>query len=746
MMMTMDSTRKRPLLLYPDADVVADDSSSIDAALTRIAQQTPFLGAAKKAKAAPLTKDTQEENKEAAHYRAQALLLFADDEETEDDPNLPPHVRFERAHARLMAAPPSDAPIQQQLALVPRPLPPPSLTVRMAREQLGHDPLTAHIAGRPWTDLEWRAYGATHSYGAVRARVEQNHARLIDGRGVLRFRLDTASANTDPTGAGHRSLVVAEVLSDLCARRALRDIRFLTHRPNSKPDAPLTAAPFYDTWSCDPQARRYADVVFDPRHPHGDVRLSALTSSSAPPADAAEGGDAVMRAAGGGGDDADEDEEGAQAQAPPLMVWNTWPGLRAARLPPFAEGTRYAAERLLAPILEHLRDVVCDGDDAHAEWLLDYFAAIVQRPWRRTGVAVLLTGTQGAGKNTLLDFFRERVLGAAITSHLHDVRHALCGRFAEGADRVIFSQVDEAWFGRQQDAECVKHLITGARVRVERKFQSPEHRPNYMNLVATTNTPDAGLPVGEDRRWTFFRVSRRRVGDHAYFARLHAACADDAVARAFYDALMARPNVDARFGPAHSSSADGQAARPLTAHYLACRRAHLPPARRFLSALIHARAYCANLHHDRYALAVVRAADLYQDYVRYLADAGLGAPPSFVVFGLDLAQLMPTPKQRAQPQQHQPQPPHQAPQAEGAEGAEEPQKKKRRKKTNADDPDHNGGSEARPRIEEGAAVDRIRHRDGYHYRFHYARLRALLGAEYDPDAFLLRPPTGAVPF
>jgi hypothetical protein len=267
-------------------------------------------------------------------------------------------VRFERAHARLMAAPPlppSDNTLQQQLALVPRPLPPPSLTVRMAREQLGHDLLTAHIAGRPWTELEWRAYGTTHSYGAVRARVEQNHARLIDGRGVLRFRIDTASSNTDPTGAGHRPLVVAEVLSDLCARRALRDIRFLTHRPNSKPDAPLTAAPFYDTWSCDPQARRYADVVFDPRHPHGDVLLSALSSSSsssAPPA-SAEAGDAVMLAAGGGGGgDEDEEEEGGGAQAP-LMVWNTWPGLRAARLPPFAEGTRYAAERLLAPIMEH---------------------------------------------------------------------------------------------------------------------------------------------------------------------------------------------------------------------------------------------------------------------------------------------------------------------------------------------------------------------------------------------------------
>jgi hypothetical protein len=271
-----------------------------------------------------------------------------------------------------------------------------------------------------------------------------------------------------------------------------------------------------------------------------------------------------------------------------------------------------------------------------------------------------------------------------------------------------------------------------ARPRRAQVSKSPEHRPNYMNLVATTNTPDAGLPVGEDRRWTFFRVSRRRVGDHAYFARLHAACADDAVARAFYDALMARPNVDARFGPAHSSSADGQAARPLTAHYLACRRAHLPPARRFLSALIHARAYCStrdseeDRHRSGGSLAVVRAADLYQDYVRYLADAGLGRTPSFIAFGLDLAQLML---------------PLSAPQAAPRQAADEQEgghKKKKRRSGAA-------AVEERPGIEAGAALDRTRRADGYHYRFHYPRLRALLGAEYDPDAFLLRPPAGATP-
>jgi hypothetical protein len=135
---------------YPFADVDADD---IDDALTRIAQQTPFLSASKE---------------EAAHYREQARLLFVDEEE-EEDADAPPHERFERAHARLMSAP-SSPPLTADGALVVAPLPPPSPTVLMAREQLGHDPLTAHIAGRLWTALEWRPYGATHCYGAVRAR------------------------------------------------------------------------------------------------------------------------------------------------------------------------------------------------------------------------------------------------------------------------------------------------------------------------------------------------------------------------------------------------------------------------------------------------------------------------------------------------------------------------------------------------------------------------------------------------
>ena len=577
-----------------------------------------------------------------------ALVAAPFDDDDDDDEELPPLERFERAQARLL-----------------QPARPEPHAVRAARAALGYHPLVVAVAGHPWDATMRLAWGATHAYGAVRSAHEARYARLRHGGGVLHFA---------PPADG---VVVATVLTEAHARRELRAATFLRR---AKPDAPLAAARFIDAWLCDPDARAFDTVVFDP---------------SAAPGASAEG------AAEGG------------------ARWNTWPGLRAASLPSLASTPDKKEEeaRLIAPILAHIRDVVCAGDARHADWFLDYLAAIVQRPWRRTGVGVLLTGLQGAGKNTVVDFFRERVLGPRVTSHLQDARSALFGRFAEGHDDRIFIQVDEAYLDRAQDAQALKHLITGDTVRVERKFQAPASKPNYANLLLTSNSPDAGLRLpADDRRWVILRVASDRVGDHAYFDALHAALAAPDAPRAFYDALMRR-DVAPAFGPPQGN-ANGQAARPITEHYLACRRAAIPAPRRFLSALINQRAYVV----VALGAASVPSQSLYQDYVHYLADAGLGRALSAVAFAAELAQLMPP-----------------APRFADA-ASDDAVGQKRKKRRTAIDP-------RTPSLEEGAAIERRRCASGFVFRFDYARLRALLGAagEYDPDAFLMRPPSHGAP-
>jgi hypothetical protein len=588
---------------------------------------------------------------------AAVIVLSRVDNDDDEDDDAGPVERFERAQARLLCAAPYVAP----------PLP----VVRQARTELGYHPLVAASAGWPWNRTEREGWGG-YAYGVVRARLELEYARVAQGQGVLRFAADPE------LGGG---VVVATVLTEPQARRALRGVLYMRR---DGPDKDLAVASIADVWlHRDPDARTYAEVVFDPRQPPGDLRCPRTGA----------------------------------------LRWNTWPGIRAARLPPPPSAA--AADEGVALVYEHIRDVVCDGRDDHAAWLLDYFAAIVQRPWRRTGVAVLLTGLQGAGKNTVVDFFRTRVLGARITSHAQDLNLALLGRFAENQAATVFEQYDELLARNQRQIDALKHRITSDTVRYERKFQDPVVRPNYANLFATTNTSDGGLGLTpDDRRWALLKVSGRRIGDHAYFARLHAACGDDAVARAFYDALMAR-DITRAFGPL-DSNANGQAARPITAHHRACVRAAIAPARRFLCALIHARAYTL----IQGAPASVLAADLYRDYCHFVADARLApGPENFYAFGDALAQLMlaraaaPAPSSSAEEAQQQ---------KEG-EKTDKTGRKRRRQHNDED---------AAPRIDQdGAALERRRCNQGFYYRFDYARLRALLLAigEYDPAAFPLRP-------
>ena len=400
-------------------------------------------------------------------------------------------------------------------------LPPPADDSRRARLAVGYDPIAVSVAGWPWSPLERRAFGAEHSYGAVRARIETEYVRLLHPvPGIAR--LITHAAGGPP------ELVRLRGAAEL--RLALSNVGFLLRRA---PDKDLVRVPIADAWLRDPNARALHSIVFDPSKPPG---VSA-------------------------------------------NVWNNWPGLAAAHL----DAAAYDPHALLL-IRSHLQDVLCSGVAAHAEWLLDYLASIVQRPWAKTGVAVLFTGAQGAGKNTVLDFFRERVLGPRVAVQLQQPSQGLFDHFGSMHAGKILIQIDEAdRLGGVENA--LKHLITGDTATVHRKYTDREVVTNYANLILTTNGQCPVHIPAHERRFCIFHVSSHRLGDTAYFDALHAALARPAVARAFYDLLMARPL------PADLSAGRLQNERPITGYYLACRMRGLDPLRRFLSACVNRNAY-----------------------------------------------------------------------------------------------------------------------------------------------------------
>lgn len=435
------------------------------------------------------------------------------------------------------------------------------LDVVLAEEGYEEHPMETGVAGYAWTAAERRGFGE-YAYAAVRETQERE-------RGLVRLRALRVGGAPGYARLGREedgTWGLRAMRSPAELRLALADVGFLMRRA---PGKPLVRMPFADAWMRDPGARTLEAAVYAPDRAPG---LS-------------------------------QDARG--------WWWNAWPGLAAARLEAADEWARTVG---VAAIEAHVREVLCDGDAAHAAWLLDYMAVVVQRPWAKTGVAVVVSGPQGAGKNAVLDFFREKVLGPRVTAALQDPkRQGLFGHFAAAHAGKVLVQIDEAEGLAGVDA-ALKHLVTGTTAPVHRKYQDHDlDAPNFVNLVMTTNGAcPVKLPPAE-RRFCVFRASGRRVGDAAYFVRLHATLKRAGVARAFYDALCARDV--SRFG----SDGDLQTGRPLTAYYRACAQRAIDPLRRFLAACAHAGAY-ASPYCER--APAVRAGLLYADYLAFFADTG----------------------------------------------------------------------------------------------------------------------------
>ena len=254
--------------------------------------------------------------------------------------------------------------------------------------------------------------------------------------------------------------------------------------------------------------------------------------------------------------------------------YNMWPGFAAAGLPTVQEAD---VADLIEPIVRHIYDVYANGHGETTEFLLDYFANLVQRPDRPSHVALSLWGRSGVGKGMPLTFMREKVLGKAVTYQTANPENDLLGRFQNGCVNRVLVQVDEVRSLREHD-DRLKDLITNDTVQLERKGRDIVTVRNLVNLVFTSNNENA-LTVGtDDRRFVLLRCSEKYRANGAYLCGLGRHMERPEVARAFFQFCLARDLSRYTY--------DMQLHRPVTEYYLECQRSNVPVTSRFFSALV----------------------------------------------------------------------------------------------------------------------------------------------------------------
>lgn len=187
----------------------------------------------------------------------------------------------------------------------------------------------------------------------------------------------------------------------------------------------------------------------------------------------------------------------------------------------------------------HLKHVWCNGNEEHYNYLLMWFAHLLQYPTEKPGVALVIKGDKGTGKSTILEGIFEHILGRAYATV--DLGEQATGKFNHHLRGKLLLVLEEAiWAGSKSDEGRVKNMITGPRARYEPKGVDSFEEQSYMRLVFISNEKRAVPASLGERRYFALKVTSTKQCDISYFKELRHEF-DNGGREAFMHHLMSFP-------------------------------------------------------------------------------------------------------------------------------------------------------------------------------------------------------------
>ena len=160
-----------------------------------------------------------------------------------------------------------------------------------------------------------------------------------------------------------------------------------------------------------------------------------------------------------------------------------------------------------------------------ASYLHDYFAHMLQKPLDLPGVAVVITGPKGCGKETLLNFVLRSLLGPALGVNYDNVQ-ALFNTYDTGSMHKVAVKVEElsSRFVRPF-AKQLRSLITAETRVFNTKNGAILHNvANYNRFLGTANE-DCPVPMYDDhqadRRFLVIRMSPVLMQEKDFFEQAY---------------------------------------------------------------------------------------------------------------------------------------------------------------------------------------------------------------------------------
>tara|TARA_R110000737_G_scaffold157324_1_gene185846 strand:+ start:12346 stop:14607 length:2262 start_codon:yes stop_codon:yes gene_type:complete len=192
--------------------------------------------------------------------------------------------------------------------------------------------------------------------------------------------------------------------------------------------------------------------------------------------------------------------------------YNIWKGYK------YQKTGEYEKENI-KPFVQHIKNIICNGDEALAEYVIKWFAQIIQTPQKKTKVGLVWRSeAEGVGKNLILNLIRD-IIGSEYYYSTSNLEH-LIGNFNADAEAKILINMNEClWGGDKKKEGRLKEFITELTLTINQKGVKTYNIDNYANVVITSNS-DWIIGVNQnDRRWQMIECAEIKH-DSGYYKKL----------------------------------------------------------------------------------------------------------------------------------------------------------------------------------------------------------------------------------
>lgn len=220
----------------------------------------------------------------------------------------------------------------------------------------------------------------------------------------------------------------------------------------------------------------------------------------------------------------------------PTSVFNTFNGFAAEHVTPTAGAQ-------VDTILNHVR-ILCNHNEEAYEFVLDWFASIIQKPGVLNGVCLIFKGKHGCGKDMFLSWFGTQIIGLQNYYKTARPHIDLFGAFNSSRKDIVFYHIEEgndAVF-KDTNLQQFKNYITDAYASIQIKQKNTTTAEslvkNYNHFAISTNNI-ISCEVNE-RRFFGIEASPEKCKNHTYFSALAECMANPDVIVTFYNMLKSR--------------------------------------------------------------------------------------------------------------------------------------------------------------------------------------------------------------